>query len=295
MENKNLSQKVKELRKNKGLSQEGLAKTAGLSLRTIQRVENRETEPTGDTLKRIATALDSTPTQLLNWSEDTLKATVKSKNEYLHIFEDKLVISKGPEIKDLLEDYGKNVNNLFKSLLVFLVGIPLFTVLSFILYNRGIIGSAIFSGSIAFFYLVLAIKSILFISNTSIIKVEDIQKIKIKRSLFQNVLLIFHKDSGRIKRRGLVLTKEQVENMKKSLVAERLIKEKDIELKINIINIQIFTLALIFIIFLCSMFSQKSEYGHAINGILLLITSFIIMIEIIYKLIAPSFNKTTRI
>ena len=185
MENKNLSQKVKELRKNKGLSQEGLAKTAGLSLRTIQRVENQETEPTGDTLKRIATALDSTPTQLLNWSEDTLKATVKSKNEYLHIFEDKLVISKGPEIKDLLEDYGKNVNNLFKSLLVFLVGIPLFTVLSFILYNRGIIGSAIFSGSIAFFYLVLAIKSILFISNTSIIKVEDIRKIKIKRSLFK--------------------------------------------------------------------------------------------------------------
>ena len=291
MENNNLSQKVKELRKNKGLSQEELAKTAGLSLRTIQRVENRETEPTGDTLKRIATALDSTPAELLNWDEHRLKATVKTKNEYLHIFEDRLVISKGPEIKDLFEDYGKNVNNLFKSLLVFLVGIPLFTVLSFILYNRGIIGSAIFSGSIAFFYLVLAIKSILFISNTSIIKVEDIRKIKIKRSLFQNVLLIFHKDSGRIKRRGLVLTKEQVENMKNSLVAERLIKEKDIELKINIINSQIFTLALIFIIFLCSMFSQKSEYGHAINGILLLITSFIIMIEIIYKLIAPSFNK----
>lgn len=268
-----------------------MAKTAGLSLRTIQRVENRETEPTGDTLKRIATALDSTPAELLNEDEQRLRATVKTKNEYLHIFEDRLVISKGPEIKDLFEDYGKNVNNLFKSLLVFLVGIPLFTVLSFILYNRGIIGSAIFSGSIAFFYLVLAIKSILFISNTSIIKVEDIRKIKIKRSLFQNVLLIFHKDSGRIKRRGLVLTKEQVENMKNSLVAERLIKEKDIELKINIINSQIFTLALIFIIFLCSMFSQKSEYGHAINGILLLITSFIIMIEIIYKLIAPSFNK----
>ena len=41
MEDKNLSQRVKELRKKKGLSQEELAKTAGLSLRTIQRVENR--------------------------------------------------------------------------------------------------------------------------------------------------------------------------------------------------------------------------------------------------------------
>lgn len=97
MENNNLSQRVKELRKEKGLSQEGLAKTAGLSLRTIQRVENQETEPTGDTLKRIATALDSTPAELLNWTEDTLKATVKTKNEYLHIFEDKLVISKSPK------------------------------------------------------------------------------------------------------------------------------------------------------------------------------------------------------
>lgn len=295
MEDKNLSQRVKELRKNKGLSQEELAKTAGLSLRTIQRVENKETEPTGDTLKRIATALNSTPAELINWTEDTLKKTIKTKNEYLHIFEDKLVISKGPEIKDLLEDFGKNVNNIFKSLLVFLVYIPLFTVLSFILYNRGIIGSAMFSGSFAFFFLVFAIRTILFTFGSSLIKVKNIQKIKIKRTLFQNVLLISHKDSGRVKERALVLTKKQVENMRDSLVAEKLIKEEDIELKRTIISFQTFSLALVFIIFLYSLVSKKRMYDiHAFYGIIMLITSFIIVIEMIYKLIAPSFNKTTK-
>ena len=53
MKNKNLSKKVKELRKRKGFSQEELAENSGLSLRTIQRIENGETEPTGETLKRI--------------------------------------------------------------------------------------------------------------------------------------------------------------------------------------------------------------------------------------------------
>ena len=55
MENEKLAQGVKELRKVKGFSQEELAKNSGLSLRTIQRLENGETEPSGETLKRIST------------------------------------------------------------------------------------------------------------------------------------------------------------------------------------------------------------------------------------------------
>jgi len=48
----NISQRVKELRCRKGMSQELLAEESGLSLRTIQRIENYESEPRGDTLKR---------------------------------------------------------------------------------------------------------------------------------------------------------------------------------------------------------------------------------------------------
>ena len=55
-----LSQKVKALRLSAGTSQEELAEATQLSLRTIQRIENGETQPRGDSLKRLARALGVT-------------------------------------------------------------------------------------------------------------------------------------------------------------------------------------------------------------------------------------------
>ena len=54
MKNKVLAGRIKELRNRNGFSQEELAEKTGLSLRTVQRIENGETEPRGDSLKRIA-------------------------------------------------------------------------------------------------------------------------------------------------------------------------------------------------------------------------------------------------
>ncbi|WP_298236849.1 DUF4870 domain-containing protein [uncultured Algibacter sp.] len=76
MKNKTLALQVKSLRKKNGFSQEELAETSGLSLRTIQRIENGETESRGDTLKRLATTLNVTPDELVDW-------TVKEDNGYL--------------------------------------------------------------------------------------------------------------------------------------------------------------------------------------------------------------------
>lgn len=45
MKNTELAQKIKELRTRKGLSQEKLAETAQINLRTVQRIEAGETEP----------------------------------------------------------------------------------------------------------------------------------------------------------------------------------------------------------------------------------------------------------
>jgi transcriptional regulator with XRE-family HTH domain len=67
MENLELSKRVKEQRSKKGLSQEQLADLTGLSLRTIQRVENGETIPRGETLKRLAIALHISPDELIDW------------------------------------------------------------------------------------------------------------------------------------------------------------------------------------------------------------------------------------
>lgn len=64
METKNLGQRLKALRATRGMSQEYLAETSKVSLRTIQRIENNESEPTGETIKRIANALDVPLTEL---------------------------------------------------------------------------------------------------------------------------------------------------------------------------------------------------------------------------------------
>lgn len=68
MSKSELSKRVRELRSRKGLSQEQLAENSGLSLRTIQRIENGETEPRGETLKRLMNVLEVAPDDLMDWS-----------------------------------------------------------------------------------------------------------------------------------------------------------------------------------------------------------------------------------
>uniref|UniRef100_UPI00321663EE helix-turn-helix domain-containing protein n=1 Tax=uncultured Draconibacterium sp. TaxID=1573823 RepID=UPI00321663EE len=58
--------KIKELRERKGLSQEELCENSGVSLRTIQRIENGESVPRGSTLKNIATSLNVSSDLLIN-------------------------------------------------------------------------------------------------------------------------------------------------------------------------------------------------------------------------------------
>ncbi|MCH8080720.1 MAG: helix-turn-helix domain-containing protein [Proteobacteria bacterium] len=76
MKSSHLSARVKDLRKQKGMSQEILAEESGLSLRTVQRIENGESNPTGDTLKRLSNALQVNPDELVDW-------TIKEDKEYL--------------------------------------------------------------------------------------------------------------------------------------------------------------------------------------------------------------------
>jgi uncharacterized Tic20 family protein/DNA-binding XRE family transcriptional regulator len=76
MKNKELAQRIKILRNRKGFSQEVLSEKTGLSLRTIQRIENGETEPRGDSLKRLAYSLDVSPDEISDW-------VVKEDNGFL--------------------------------------------------------------------------------------------------------------------------------------------------------------------------------------------------------------------
>ena len=76
---KNFGDKLKEVRKIKGLSQEELADSANVNLRTIQRIENNESEPRGKTLNQICLVLN------LN-IEDLLDHGKKDDNNYLVLF-----------------------------------------------------------------------------------------------------------------------------------------------------------------------------------------------------------------
>ena len=80
MNNKELAKRIKELRNRKGFSQEELSERSELSLRTIQRIENGETEPRGDSLKRLAFAFNVTADEIIDWTPTADKAFLTSFN-----------------------------------------------------------------------------------------------------------------------------------------------------------------------------------------------------------------------
>lgn len=58
MEEQTLGSRIRNIRTQSGISQEALADLTQLSVRTIQRIETGETSARGDSLQRIATALN---------------------------------------------------------------------------------------------------------------------------------------------------------------------------------------------------------------------------------------------
>lgn len=139
MSEKQLSKRVKDLRNRRGISQELLAENSGLSLRTIQRIENGETEPRGDTLKRLADTLNVTPDELIEWKQ-------AEDNSYLYylnlsalaflvfpvlgiIVPSILWINKKDKIKNVYRIGADILNFQITWNIIFFITIPLFLVL----------------------------------------------------------------------------------------------------------------------------------------------------------------------
>lgn len=121
MENSELQKRVKDLRIKHGLSQEDLAEKTGLSLRTIQRIENGESVPRGDSLKRLSIALKSTPDDLIDWQiyEDKNVVTVLSLSQLGFLAFPILGIVIPMAIWILKKDKVKYVDEVGKSILNF--------------------------------------------------------------------------------------------------------------------------------------------------------------------------------
>jgi len=116
-----LSQRVKELRTRKGISQELLAEETGLSLRTIQRIENDETVPRGDSLKRLAQALNTSPDEIIDWKiqEDSNYLTIMNLGALTFLFFPLLGILIPLILWISKRDKIQSVNELGKSILNF--------------------------------------------------------------------------------------------------------------------------------------------------------------------------------
>tara|TARA_B110000037_G_scaffold193429_1_gene228329 strand:+ start:137 stop:700 length:564 start_codon:yes stop_codon:yes gene_type:complete len=74
-----IGKRIRDIRKKKGLSQEELAESAKVNLRTIQRIENNESEPRGKTLNLICNVLQINAEDILDYGKQPDKS-------YLTIF-----------------------------------------------------------------------------------------------------------------------------------------------------------------------------------------------------------------
>ncbi len=124
METKDLGKKLKELRTLRGMSQEYLAEESQVSLRTIQRIENNESKPTGETIKRIAVAIEANIQELIGQSAFTetsdLKGTIiflkkklsqATKRSEIRVFERFISVLENLKEKDLNERQLDNINS----------------------------------------------------------------------------------------------------------------------------------------------------------------------------------------
>lgn len=121
MDKNQLAIRLKELRNQKGLSQEVLAEKSGLSLRTIQRVENGETNPAGESLKRLSNALNVNPDELIDWAitEDKKYLTFLNLSALTFLFFPMLGILVPFILWSSKKGKIKNINKLGKDLINF--------------------------------------------------------------------------------------------------------------------------------------------------------------------------------
>lgn len=149
-----IAKKISETRKIKGLTQEELAEQAKINLRTIQRIENSESEPRGKTLNLICEALEIDSKELI-----LTEKSIQEKNIGTKIINGLFLIALNMVLMGIIGfltlDSNANINSVFGGYLVS-VFLPFFIV---VITNRmsGIERMLKFGfGYIVYFILVMA-------------------------------------------------------------------------------------------------------------------------------------------
>ncbi|GET46701.1 helix-turn-helix domain-containing protein [Capnocytophaga felis] len=226
-----LSQKIKELRKVKCLSQEELAAQAGVSLRTVQRVENAESNPSGETLKRILKTLGTSYEALITETitEKPLR-TLQGVNEYLHIFNDKLIINRSVIPENITKTYEKSISYLFKSLGVIFITTLLSTIIAIVLFFLNNTGLAIFATGFAVILLIV-IFLIMWFSSGAVPYIErkHIVATKIESTKLGNIyFIITYRDGKYIKERSVTFKTRDLMYIQEGLHSENLIETYEV-------------------------------------------------------------------
>jgi len=228
-----------------------------------------------------------------------MEKTLKAKYEYCHIFDDKIVFTKTSEIKDLVTDYAKSTNEFLKTIMVFLIFIPIFAALSVIMYYEEKLGLSLNTGAVGLLFLVCSFYLILFTNGSPVIKRNTIIRIKFrKRLLLFNTIQIKYKSFGRITTRNFVVENNQVDTVLNLLKDEQLIKEKDIDYNYGKVRMYSFIVTVVLIYTLIKILSTvlldllpETARSSADLGVFLLILSFVLISYMIQYPISFIFKK----
>lgn len=193
MKDLNLSQRVKDLRNQRGMTQESLAENSGLSLRTIQRIENNESVPRGDSLKRLAIALKTTPDDIIDWKiqEDRGYLTLMSISALGFLFFPILGIIIPLVFWILKKDKLKNVDKIGKSILNFEITWSIILFSYFILLFLGVFSRIMIHISPSTILKIYIPVIILYLYNIVIIVVNTIRVSRNKEIKYIPALRIF--------------------------------------------------------------------------------------------------------
>jgi transcriptional regulator with XRE-family HTH domain len=161
--------RIKELRIRKGLSQEKLAELSGLSVRTIQRIENGETEARGESLIRLSKSLEVSTEEILDREliEDESIITIMNLSQFGFFVYPLLGAILPFIIWYLKKNKVKDVNKIGKMILNFqitwLIGLFIIfigTILRLRIFSISIFGIIGFMGIYLFNFLVILINTI---------------------------------------------------------------------------------------------------------------------------------------
>ncbi|MFK8273965.1 helix-turn-helix domain-containing protein [Capnocytophaga canimorsus] len=281
-----LSQKIKELRKMKCLSQEELATQAGVSLRTIQRVEKAENTPSGETLKRILTTLGTSYETLIaeTITEKPLR-TLQGVKEYLHIFSDKLIINRSVTPENITKTYEKSISFLFKTLGVVFIGTLLFSVIAVVLFFLDNTDLAIFATGFATIFLIVTFLIMWFSSGTApYIERKHIVATKIeKMSLGSANFIVIYRDGKRIKERVIAFNSNNLTFIQQELISESLLENDKVGRNYD------FLFIILFIPIISATTGLSDRFGASIS-----IYGLVCAVAIIAKVIIKSIRNNKK-